>query len=158
MPVIAEATAQARLLTKRGATAAAVVLGASFHPVRTVREGASLVRGLVHHADGTATPAAPPTDAQPKPTPAAKASTTTSTTTSKGSGTTAKPKAGTAKKTPGHTTVQKPAAPPTPDPAPEAVDVPVEPQGPVPHIPPSIAGEVERDYGDDLPGIRGGEG
>ena len=61
----------------------------------------------------------------------------------------------------------QPATPSAADPASDAAaatgsaaaaDVRVEPRGPAPHIPPRIAGEVERDYGDDLPGIRNAEG
>jgi hypothetical protein len=131
MPVIAEATSYARLLARRGAGLAAVVLGASFHPLRTARDGASMVRGLVSPPEEPIPPA--PTDAAPASTQAP----------------------------------DQPATPPDADPAPDAAaatgsaaaaDVRVEPRGPAPHIPPRIAGEVERDYGDDLPGIRNAEG
>ena len=61
-----------------------------------------------------------------------------------------------------------PVAPPQPPPAPtprasvdadvEApADVPVVPTGPAPHIPPHLADEIERDYGEELPGFRNGD-
>ena len=65
MPVISEAAAQARLIAKRGANVAAVMIGASFHPFRTVRDGASVVRGLVNPPESPVQPA--PTDAKEKP-------------------------------------------------------------------------------------------
>lgn len=159
MPAIAEAASQARLLARRGADAAAVVLGASFHPFRTVRDGAHLVHGLIGQRDA-APPAAPEAPAPAEPStartpkvaqPAAKKAPATKTAAKK----TPAKKAPAKKAAPGHPTVAKEPAPPVPDPAPaEALDVPVEPTGPAPHIPPSIAGEVERDYGDELPGIK----
>jgi hypothetical protein len=175
MPVIAEATAQARLIAHRGANVAAVLIGASFHPFRTVREGASVVRGLVNPPEEPIQP--PPTDAQEQ-SPAAKDSTSTGSAGTKAAQaappTTAKktaskktaaekPAKKTAQKTaqkstkkdlPGPDTVAKPAAPP---PAPDGADRPVQARGPAPHMPPSIAGEVERDFGDELPGITPGE-
>lgn len=136
MPAIADAAAQARLFARRGADAAAVVLGASFHPFRTVREGAHLVHGLMN----------PPEQVPPTP-PATDAATERSAATST--------KAPKAKPAPGPETVIKEPAPPATEPGiPESTDVPVDPSGPLPHIPPRIAGEVERDYGDELPGIK----
>jgi hypothetical protein len=38
-----------------------------------------------------------------------------------------------------------------------ADDRPVQSRGPAPHVPPAIAAEVERDYGDEIPGITPGE-
>jgi len=151
MPAIADAAAQARLLARRGADAAAVVLGASFHPFRTVREGAHLVQGLMN----------PPEQVRPTP-PATDAATGAATDTPASRG----PKKPTTNKTTkqpakeptkpaGPETVTKEPAPPVAEPdVPEAADVPVDPSGPLPHIPPRIAGEVERDYGDELPGIK----
>lgn len=182
MPAIAEAASQARLLARRGADAAAVVLGASFHPFRTVRDGAHLVQGLMGQRDA-AGPAAPeaPTSVEPDTsgTPKAAQSAATKTTPGKADPTKAAPRKPSPKKAappkaapkktaatktaatktaPGRATVAKEPAPPAPGPAAaEAVDVPVEPTGPAPHIPPSIAGEVERDYGDELPGIKSWE-
>jgi len=154
MPAIAEAAAQARLLARRGAGAAAVVLGASFHPFRTVREGANLVQGLMNPPEQVK-PTPPATDSAPETsaaTPATTPPTTESTTTKPATTSTTKP-------TPGPDTVAKEPAPPAADPdIAEAADVPVDPSGPVPHIPPRIAGEVERDYGDELPGIKDWEG
>lgn len=39
----------------------------------------------------------------------------------------------------------------------EVADVPVVPTGPAPHMPPGIADEIERDYGEELPGFRNGD-
>ena len=36
-------------------------------------------------------------------------------------------------------------------------DLPVVPTGPAPHIPQEIADEIEREYGDELPGFRNGD-
>ncbi|MGZ6733060.1 MAG: hypothetical protein ACXVDH_00330 [Nocardioides sp.] len=36
-------------------------------------------------------------------------------------------------------------------------DLPVVPTGPAPHMPPDIADEIEREYGEDLPGFRNGD-
>lgn len=135
MPVIAEAAAEARLIARRGASAAAVLVGAGLHPVRTVKDGVSIVRGLVNPPDDAAQPA--PTDV--KPVPVSKAHPV-------------EPSEDTAEE-------QRTAAArldPEPPEAEAVADVPVEPQGPAPHIPPSIAHEVERDYGDDLPGMHAG--
>lgn len=124
MPDIADAAAQARKLARRGADAAAVVLDAGTHPLRTAREGAQLVQGLVnrHDEEGTEPSAqvAPPESPTPDPIPGPA------------------------------TVVKEPAAP---EPV-EALDLPVEPGGPKPHMPPDIADEVERDYGDEVPGIK----
>ena len=150
MPVIAEATARARLLARRGATAAAVVLGASFHPFRTAREGASMVRGLMNPprvrlpigdvAPGDVVPTdVTPAEGVPSPEPAH-----------------AEPPGSTA--SPAPDVPEAAAAEPVAESAAEADDVPVQPRGPAPHIPPRLAGEVERDYGDDLPGIRNAGG
>jgi hypothetical protein len=135
MPVLAEAAAQARVIARRGASAAAVVIGASFHPFRTVR-------GLVQPSEEPIP--GPPTDAQeapvattPPPSAAARPA--------------AKPQAGA-------DIVPKPVEPPVPDGDTAEADRPVEARGPAPHIPPRIAGEIERDYGDELPGFTPGEG
>ena len=48
-------------------------------------------------------------------------------------------------------------APTGESPAEPRADLPVKERGPAPHIPPSIAGEVERDYGEELPGFRNGD-
>ncbi|WGL50837.1 hypothetical protein P5P86_12775 [Nocardioides sp. BP30] len=157
MPVIAEATAQARLLARRGANAAAVVIGASFHPFRTVRDGATVVRGLV------SPPADPvpgaPTDAAEQPaSPPSATSTPPSASTKTGSA----KKPAEPKTPPGPDIVAKPVAPPAQEASNAVVgeqqvdDRPVEARGPVPHLPPQIAAEIERDYGDDLPGITDG--
>jgi len=139
MPAIADAAAQARLFARRGADAAAVVLGASFHPFRTVREGAHLVQGLMNPPEQV-TPTPPGTDTAIDMPAASTAS--------------PKPKPDT-KPAPGPQTVAKDPAPPVADPEiPADADVPVDPTGPLPHIPPRIASEVERDYGDELPGIK----
>lgn len=160
MPAIADAAAQARLFARRGADAAAVVLGASFHPFRTVREGAHLVQGLMNPREQV-TPTPPATDASVERStePAAKKATAEPTKKTAKKATKKAPKKPATKPAPGPTTVAKEPAPPAPDPqVPEAADVPVDPSGPLPHIPPRIAGEVERDYGDELPGIKDWEG
>lgn len=135
MPVIAEAAAEARLIARRGASAAAVVIGAGLHPLRTVKGGVSIVRGLVNPPDSPVQPA--PTDVKPVSVPKAHPT---------------EPSEKIAEE-------QRRAADrldPEP-PEPEAVaDIPVEPQGPAPHLPASIAHEIERDYGDDLPGMHNG--
>jgi hypothetical protein len=142
MPAIAEAAAQARLLARRSANAAAVVIGASFHPFRTVRDGATVVKGLITPPSEPVPPA--PTDVTTAP--------EQSTTTPDGQQTATRPQQAvtTAPPVPDTAPATEPAL------APEVDDRPVEARGPAPHIPPSIAGEVERDYGDELPGIKPG--
>jgi hypothetical protein len=44
-----------------------------------------------------------------------------------------------------------------PEPIETPPDLPVEPRGPAPHMPPHLADEIERDYGDELPGFRNGD-
>lgn len=44
-----------------------------------------------------------------------------------------------------------------PEPVDTPPDLPVEPRGPAPHMPPRIADEIERDYGEELPGFRNGD-
>jgi hypothetical protein len=142
MPVIAEAAAQARVLARRSANAAAVVIGASFHPFRTVRDGAHVVRGLVHPPEDPIPGA--PTDAREEPAQAPASPRDAETAT---------------RPTAGADTAVRPPAPPEPDAVPpEDLDRPVDARGPAPHIPPRIAEEVERDYGDDLPGFTNGAG
>lgn len=130
MPDLTDAAQQARALARRGAHAAGTLIDASFHPFRTVRTGTESVRNLIHHGDDEAAPP-PPTDAK----------------------------------------VAEPAAPTSPAPrepvenlteafeeqAAPPPDLPVEPQGPAPHMPARLASEIERDYGDDLPGFTGGD-
>jgi hypothetical protein len=127
MSLLRTTAADLRSIVRRGPGVAAGVLGAALHPRRTLHEGTELVRGLL-------TPPEPTTPSR------------------------------------GVTPIEE-AAETAPGPAPSAPvpfdlsDEPVEadddaviqPRGPAPHLPPSIAAEVERDYGDDLPGIIDGE-
>jgi len=127
MPDLTDAAHQAHALARRGAHAATAVLAVSLHPFRTVRTLVRLAEPIPPPPTDARTE--PPTAVPPPPQPPAP---TTST-------------------TPARTT---PVADEIPD---EIPDLPVEPRGPAPHIPPRIADEVERDYGDELPGFRNGD-
>ena len=118
---------QAKGLARKGAQAATTLLDASFHPFRTVR---NLVQTDESAPTSAPASAVPPTDAKiarPEP---------------------------------------ESATPTGPSSAAEAVaefevetppDLPVVPTGPAPHLPPDIADEIERDYGDELPGFHNGD-
>jgi hypothetical protein len=156
MPDLTDATRQARVIARRGVHAATAMIDASFHPFRTVRNGTDTVRHLLHADHEQPTP--PPTDAKTEVRPEAKAETKAGTKTEAKNG--AKPAGRTAPSAP------KPPAPrKTVDQVVEETleqeqppaNLPVEPQGPAPHLPPSLAAEIERDYGDDLPGFSGGD-
>jgi hypothetical protein len=136
MPTVAEFATDLKSASRRLARTVPAVLDASFHPFRTVREGTRLVQGLL--APEHDEPVPPPTEA-------------------------AAP-ADTVDHTPIHRQVAKPAPPappaaPEPDllPDPGLDDHPIHSRGPAPHVPPAIAAEVERDYGDEIPGITTGE-
>jgi hypothetical protein len=134
MPDLTDAAHQARVLARRGAHAAGTLIDASFHPFRTVRTGTETVRNLIHPAEDEAV-SPPPTDAKaertssPAPAPAPRAP-----------------------REPVENLTEELAEEAAPPP-----DLPVEPQGPAPHMPARLASEIERDYGDDLPGFTGGD-
>lgn len=145
MPTVAGFAADLRTASSRLARSVPAVIDASFHPFRTVREGTRLVQGLLAPERDEGVP--PPTEAAaPADTPAETRERTEPTAP-------AEP-----------TAAPEPA--PTPSPTAETAaesepdlvdDRPIESRGPAPHVPPAIAAEVERDYGDEIPGIRPGE-
>ena len=136
MPDINDAAHQAKELARRGAHAASTLIDASFHPFRAVRSGTATVRSLIQPGEDEAV-APPPTDAKVvTPEPAAEA----------------EPAASSTPREPVESLTEVFAAEAAPPP-----DLPVEPQGPAPHMPARLAGEIERDYGDELPGFTGGD-
>jgi len=142
LPNLPDAAHQATQLARRGVQAATTVLDASFHPFRTARS-------LVRTADE---PSPPPTDAKiarPSEPEAAQAEDTANEDIATDD-----------------TATGAAGAAPGPQSAAEAVeafevetppDLPVVPTGPAPHMPQGIADEIERDYGDELPGFRNGD-
>lgn len=142
---VGRTTPLVRVLARRGLGAALLVVDAGLHPRRTARRGARLVQDVAAFVGATSAPDPTPTDVPVRGRDASAPATAST-----------PPQA-----TPVAPTI--PATPPPPVAEPEPVEepfddsLPVEPQGPAPHMPPDVAAEVERDYSDDVPGFAGGE-
>lgn len=147
LPNLPAAARQVTGLARKGAHAATTLLGASFHPVRTVRS--------VTRMDDE--PAPPPTDA--------KIARPSEPEADRGQSSPATDSPARDSRTDADGT-EATAATREPQSAAEAVeafevetppDLPVVPTGPAPHMPQDIADEIEREYGDELPGFRNGD-
>jgi hypothetical protein len=148
MPTVAGFAADLRTASRRLVRSVPAVIDASFHPFRTVREGTRLVQGLLTPERDDRVP--PPTEAAAPADTADRAPIH-------------RPAPGSDRPEPAEPA--EPAEPgraavepvPEPDLEQDPDDRPVETRGPAPHVPPAIAAEVERDYGDEIPGITPGE-
>jgi len=151
MPTVAGFATDLKSASRRLVRTVPAVLDASFHPFRTVREGTRLVQGLLAPEQDQLVP--PPTEA------AAPADTADRAPIHRPAKTPAASPGATEATRPTRAAAPEPAQTPIPEPIPEPDldDRPIQSRGPAPHVPPAIAAEVERDYGDEIPGITSGE-
>jgi hypothetical protein len=154
MPTVAGFAADLRTASRRLVRSVPAVLDASFHPFRTVRDGTRLVQGLLAPEQSVPVPppteAAAPADRAPihRPVPESVAESALAPAQA--------PEPAEPTDSPEPTELAaEPAAEPVVEPALD--DRPILSRGPAPHVPPAIAAEVERDYGDEIPGITPGE-
>jgi hypothetical protein len=161
MSILNQPASIAKAVLRRGTGAALGAVDAGLHPTRTLRQGVQHLPGIggLVGSGGTDRSHVPaPTDAAAPAAPAAPV--TPAAPTADPEPDTAADNAAAAPETGPDTSESSAAVEPfeiPEEPIEVDADAVVELQGPAPHLPASIAAEIEREYGDDVPGFHDAE-